>query len=234
MKQAYITYLKRTKGRAPTTKQVLKAAAGKYNADDKEALDIVMFLFDKMAAALYPHSYHKKTKYYAAPYACKLDHSKKPLFTASNRAMIVLLIENCREKWQAIYELKKKNSEAEIPAKPAKTDLANPDWKYHRARWSNPDSGQCKFTSWDPEGLKLLKKWTATIEDFMTKHLGTLQENEDKLLVHWQNKTEGVEVGDTEPAGRKRKRAGQQEGREKVDLKKGEEEVELENLSDDE
>lgn len=234
MKTAWIDFLRKNKGKALTTKQLLNYVAGNYDAEDEKELSNAMFVFDKMMAALFSHSYHKKTKYYAPPYECKMEVSKKPLFTASNRALCVLMIENCRTKWQNIYEIRKTDPKAPIPHKPNKDDVDNPNWKYHKARWSTPDGGQCKFTSWDPEGLAKLAKWTAKIAAFMKNSKGQMQENEDKFLVYYQREASGVEVGDTEPGGKKRKRNGQEvPQRKKIDLGLGGEKKNYEDFSDD-
>lgn len=234
MKKAWIEMLKKNNGVAPKTTELINWAAGNYNADDEAVLNNVMFLFDKMMAALFSHSYGKKTKWYKPPYQCTTASSKKPLFTASNRALCVLMIENCRTKWHAIYELRKDDDKVPIPPKPHKDDKDHEDWKYHKARWSNPDGGKTKFTSWDEEGLRKMAKWTAKIDKFMTENKETMMKNEDKLLEYWQREEPKVEVGATEP-GKKRRRNGKEPTpRKKIDLGCGGEKKNFEDFSDDE
>ena len=214
MKQAWLDWLKTHDGVAITEAELTAICKGDFDGDDEDMQAKAEFVWYHLFGANYAHSYPKKLRAHLAPNDVKLSYdNESPLMTAANRAIIVAMCENCREKWQNIYEWKQKNPGKPVPPRPTKTQYEGPEkaqylplLKLHDAKWTSSTRGQQTYSSWVDTGLDYFIAKKEEISEFMENHAATIAANEDKVLKAIQVAKKMVnEDGDVEPQPKRQK-----------------------------
>ena len=76
--------------------------------------------------------------------------------TVGTEAFLVVLFENCEEKWQSMVDEWKKNPNKKFNTKEDRDPFA-------KLQYTNSKSGQCKFGGWNKKGIKHWRKLRASI-----------------------------------------------------------------------
>ena len=168
----------------PTNELLLKVVMGDINVEDEEEVEVALWAMDELYPTIFGiANFGPKIRYYALMHKVRIAHNPDyRLFTPSNMAWIVLLVDNSRTKWEAVAALQKGDRKTAVPKKPTKKQMdsnANNvgDMIYHAAKYTNPAQGQVKYSSWSNEGMAQFKDW------------------QDKIEKHWkEHKTEVVKV----------------------------------------
>ena len=157
----------------PTNELLLKVVMGDINIEDEEEVEVALWAMDELYPTIFGiANFGPKIRYYALMHKVRIAHNPNfHLFTPSNMAWIVLLVDNSRMKWDAIAKLQKGDRSVKVPKKPTKNQVRNNannvgDMIYHAAKYTNPAQGQVKYSSWSNEGMKQFKKWQDEIENY--------------------------------------------------------------------
>ncbi len=152
LKDAAYAWVPGTPPCLPPPDLILKCALRQVDLDDDEERDVFFWYWEKLIpAAVGCYNWSDKVKYYKIISAakCKKNPSEKVVTTASE-AFIVLLWENCYEKWVAVRMEYHNNPEWKMP-KRTKEDKNKP---YFKTLYSKQDGGRQDFGGWTSAGHK--------------------------------------------------------------------------------
>lgn len=122
----------------------------------QEEKTLLIWYYDRFLSGVILGTYwDEKTRYYKLP-TSKVKMELEPP-TAPHKVLVPVTLEafglftldNCRNAWKNMFELKKNDSAAVIPR--GKEDS---EGKY-KAKWNLPDSGSKEFGGIHPDGLKV-------------------------------------------------------------------------------
>jgi len=157
----------------PTNELLLKVVMGDVDIENEEEVKVALWAMDELYPTIFGiANFGPKVRYYTHMHKVRIAHNPDyRLFTPSNMAWIVILVDNSRKKWEAIAELQKGDRKVVVPKKPTKREMdtnANnvDDMIYHAAEYTNPAQGQVKYSSWSNAGMKRFKKWQDKIEEY--------------------------------------------------------------------
>ena len=161
----------------PTNECLLKVVMGNIDLENQEQVNLALWALDDLYPTIFGvTNFGPKIRYFLPMHMVRIAHNHAfPLFTSSNMAWIVLLVDNSRTKWEAIAALQKGDRKTAVPKKPTKKQMdsnANnvEDMIYHAAKYTNPAQGQVKYSSWSTEGMTQFKDWQDKIEKYWKDH----------------------------------------------------------------
>ena len=169
------------KYKLPDSDLLLKIVMGDVDLEKEEEVELALWAMDELYPTIFGiANFGPRVRFYTVMQKVRIAHNDSfPLFTPSNMAWMVLLIDNSRTKWEAIAELQKGNRKTTVPKKPTKKQMESnaanaDDMIYHAAKYTDPAQGQVKYSSWSSKGMKQFKNW------------------QDKIAQHWKDHSSEV------------------------------------------
>ena len=125
----------------------------------------------------------------------------KDLLTVSSEAFGLLVCHNCRDKWVADYNYKKKHGKKAVVPKFKKEDVST---HAHVNKWSNSNSGSVVGGGWHPDALKKFNALKDHVKAFLEveKDSGNLKMEYGRNLIMAAN---DINLNGGKLAGQKRK-----------------------------
>jgi hypothetical protein len=152
MKKSALLWAKEHGGDLPSEKEIL-ACATRSCANE----EVFKWYWDKLIPNVIGHGqFGPNVRYYQMMSLAKTKENGKPgkqLVTASSEAFTVLLYENCRTKWIAIYNWCQKNPNAK-PGKGLFRPQKDGIGIEFKSRYTEQDIGQAEFGGWSQQGLQ--------------------------------------------------------------------------------
>ena len=150
---------------------------GNIDLENQEQVNLALWALDDLYPTIFGvANFGPKIRYFLPMHMVRIAHNRAfPLFTSSNMAWKVLLVDNNHTKWEAIAKLQKGNRKTVIPKKPTKKEMKSNANNvgamiYHAAKYTNPAQGQVKYSSWSNKGMKQFKEWQEKIEKYWKDH----------------------------------------------------------------
>ena len=198
----------------PALNLIYACALRKVKLDNPEHAKLMKWYTDSILSCIVGSQggWNAKTKYYK----CISDATipgmpDKPLFTPSHEAFVVLVYENCRDKWIARRKWYAENpSETRLPGR-------KDEWKEHEiyvTKYTNQDKGQATFSGWAPEGLQQFMKYRKAIKkrwNDAPDECRAVEESVLQLLKDEKGKLGATAQEDRNLSGKKRKQEQQAE-----------------------
>lgn len=165
--------------------------------------ELCLWYFDRWLPIVAKKEFYGEDIRYYQQYTAKMNVNgkQKVAVTVTSEAFGLVMLENCRDKWLNIFELKKKDPKAKIPSKKEDTD-----YDKYKAKWSDGKCGQVHFGGWDPAAFEFLSEQSEKIHQLRQLDAADAN-NKAKYYLDLMRKEHSI--GETAPTGKKKR--GKQE-----------------------
>lgn len=127
----------------------------------------------------------------------------KPAFVPGVEAFIVVMVENCYDKWPKCVAWKAENGNERLPSR---TKQNEEDTKFLKAKYSDSTAGQKSFCGWSVEGLDRHDEIKEMIAEARRKDLARYEKVEADFLAKWRKTDLNLPEQVSEDSGKKKKK----------------------------
>lgn len=137
--------------------------------ENKEGRELIFWYYDKyLDIVVGKDVWSKQVRVSKLPSdTMDVNGEQKIIVTVSQEAFGLVMLDNCKDKWKNIFDLKAVDSDAEIPKKKGHPDLAK-----YQGKYSTGTDGATKYGGWSDKGYERLEE----IKEELIKH----REQEEK------------------------------------------------------
>ena len=149
------------------------------NMDDHDEAKVILWWVDKMLpkATANTHHFGPNKRFYAPISRVKTE--EKLDLPPGTEAFAFLMYENCWQRWQYMWQMKKKHpgkriitcksrKEAKVKQNPRVHFVYSSEVRELKVPWTLPDIGQAKYGGWKPEAIK---HWVTVRKDNQTARI---------------------------------------------------------------